>query len=143
MSVRASSFRQAVKLAVELRATGARMLRMSPPRAAAPWRREWTLELTAPEESLTMEKVERWEDELLELERRSPGCQFLGWRTRPPASADGESSAPARERSERPSERCDGAPRRRSTQRELVLASLLRCPTERRSGVVHGRGVPR
>jgi len=88
--------------------------------------------LTTPPAALTLAVLQLWEGEMLAVEQRWPGCRFLGWRTRqtrdattcstlqtPAGSTSSTGRTPVRDAA------C--VPQRRS-QRDLVTASLLRCP---------------
>jgi hypothetical protein len=136
LSFQASSLREAASLAAELRTIGADAVRVYPSRPRLPGRRDWTVTLTTPPVPLTVAVVQLWEGKMLAVEHRWPGCLFLGWRTcqAPDASIGSLEREPDHE---------DAGARRRLTQRELVLASLLRRPVAGREGIVHGRGVPR
>ena len=133
LSFQASGFRQAVSLAAELRAIAADVARVHPSPSGLPGRRDWIVVLTTPPVPLTLAAIQLWEEEMLAVERRWPGCRFLGWMTcRAPEASTG--------RTERaPGCAATGARQRRS-QRELVTASLLRCPAGERRGIVLGRG---
>lgn len=136
LSFQASGLREAASLAAELRTIGADAVRVHPLRPHLPGRRDWTVTLTTPPVPLTVAVVQQWEGKMLAVEHRWPGCRFLGWRTcQAPDASTGSL--------ERGSDRDDAGARRRLTQRELVLASLLRRPVGEREGIVHGRGVPR
>jgi hypothetical protein len=136
LSFQASSLRQAANLAAELRTIGADVARVHPPRLRPPGRRDWIVTLTTPPVPLTVAVIELWEGEMLAVEHRWPGCHFLGWRTcRAPEASIGSL--------EREPDHDDACPRQRLSQRELVLASLLRRPAGERPQIVHGRGVPR
>jgi len=125
---------QAVKLAAELRTMTADVActHASSPRSPGRW--DWIVALTTPPMPLTLEVIQLWEEEALAVERRWPGCHFLGWRTccmpRMSIGFDGESSDRV-------------GTRRRPSQRELVIASLLRCPLGERRGSVPERAVLR
>jgi hypothetical protein len=98
--------------------------------------------LTTPKMPLALDVLQPWERAMLAVEHRWPGSRFLGWRTwdRPAASKEPkdwlgvDASADARVDAEVAAE---------GSQRGLVLASLLRCPTAGRRGVVRGRAVAR
>ena len=128
----ASSFREAVSLAAELRAIAPDVTDVRPSLPGPPGPREWTVALTTPPVPLTLAVVKSWEGVMLAVERRQPGCRFLGWTTcgAPKASNGWKERAPGHDAAR--------ACQRRS-QRELVTASLLRCPPSERRGVVHGR----
>lgn len=136
LSFQASNFREAANLAAELRTIGADAVRVHLSRPCLPGRRDWAVTLTTPLVPLTVAVIQLWEGEMLAVEHRWPGCHFLGWRTSqaPDASIGSLERGPDRE---------DAGARRRLSQRELVLASLLRRPAGERLGRVHGRGVPR
>jgi len=130
----ASSLQQAVQLAAEFATmtTDTAPPQVSPPRP--PGRRDWMVVLTTPPMPLTSEVVQLWEEEVLAVEHRWPGCHFLGWTTcRMPRRSTGFME----ERSGR------AGARQRPSQRELVIASLLRCPPDERRGIVHGRAAHR
>jgi hypothetical protein len=131
----APGLRQTVSLAAELRTMAADLARAHPSPPRLPGRRDWIVALTTPPVPLTLASVRLWEGEMLAVEHRWPGCHFLGWMTSwaPGASIGLTERAPG----------CDAAARQRRSQRELVMASLLRCPPSERRGIVHGRGVPR
>jgi hypothetical protein len=121
-------------MSAELRATAAGSVRVSaaPPRVAG--RSDWMVTLTTPTMPLALDVLQRWETAMLAVEHRWPGCRFLGWRTwdRPRAS-------------KRPKDRLavDAAVADERSQRGLVMASLLRCPTTDRGGTARGRAVAR
>jgi hypothetical protein len=136
LSFQASSLREAASLAAELRTIGADAVRVHPSRPRLPGQRDWTVTLTTPPVPLTVAVVQLWEGEMLAVEHRWPGCHFLGWRTcQAPDASIGSL--------EREPDHDDAGARQRLSQRELVLASLLRRPAGERLGRVHGRGVPR
>jgi hypothetical protein len=83
---------------------------------------------------LTLDVLQLWEGRMLSVEHRWPGCRFLGWRIwETPAASNGPTEWP----------KDDVAVAARRSQRELVMASLLRRPTVERRGIVHGRAVRR
>lgn len=129
----ASGIRQAARLAAELgtMTSSAAHVHPSPPRTPGP--RDWIVAVTTPPMPLTLEVLRPWEEEMLAVEHRWPGVHFLGWTTysTPVASIGSTESQTGREGS-----------RRQLSQRELVTASLLRCPPER-GAIVHGRSAPR
>jgi len=88
------------------------------------------VELTTPPLPLTLAVIQLGErKKMLAMEQRWPSGRFLGWTTSwMPAGASIGSGEPDR--------RAAGE-RRRRTQRELVLASLLRRPAGDRRGIVH------
>jgi len=133
--VQAPSLRQAVSLTAHLRAI-ADQVWVHPSPSQRPGRREWIVAFTTPPMPLTLALIQSWEEAMLAVEHRWPGCHFLGWRTRR-ARKESAGSVVGRPG--------DGAAdaSQRHTQRELVVASLLRCPTDERRGIVHGRAVPR
>jgi hypothetical protein len=138
ISVQASSLGQAVELASALPAIAA-----EEGRAHSPWlrpvgRRDWIVALTTPPLALTPAVIQRWEGQMRAVEQRWPGCRFLGWRTWRSTQASSEPTEASAARRDR-----DALEPHSRSQRELVLASLLRRPTGRRQGIVHGRGVPR
>jgi hypothetical protein len=135
--LQASSLRQAASLVAELRTTGADVVRVHPSRPLPPGPREWTVALTTPPLPLTVAVIQSWEREMLAVERRWPGCRFLGWMTCDSQRALIGSSVERVPGRDAPSEP------QRSSQRELVTASLLRQPAAGRRGIVHGRGAPR
>ena len=126
VSFQAASRRQADGLAAELRTVAADVPRVHQSAPGLPGRRDWIVSLTSPPLPLTLAVIELWEGGMLEMEQRWPGCRFLGWTTcrasARPRSGSGE-SAPARN---------DASACERRSQRELVVASLLREPGERR-----------
>ena len=136
LSFQTPGLRSAASLAVELRTIGADAVRVHPSRLRPPGRRDWTVTLTTPPVPLTVTVIQLWEGEMLAVEQRWPGCHFLGWRT---CQAPNASSGSL----ERGPDHHDAGARRRLSQRELVLASLLRRPPGDREGAAHGRGVPR
>jgi hypothetical protein len=125
----------AAKLAAELQMVGVQEALLSPSPLRAPGQREWIVSLTTPALPLTAAVLRTWEDEMLALERRWPGCRFLGFKTCPAPGTPGGL------RDSAPDEHVRAQARR--SQRELVLASLLRRRPAGRRGIVHGRGVPR
>src|SRR5277367_2689825 len=85
--------------------------------------------LTTPPLPLTLAVIQLWERKMLAVEQRRPSGRFLGWMTSwTPARASIGSGE---------SDRDAAGERRRRTQRELVLASLLRRPAGDRRGIVH------
>lgn len=114
----APTLRRGAALAGELRPIAASIPRIRAVKVDSSPRRDWVVLFTTPRIPLTLTVLRRWEDELLELERRFSGCRFLGWRTRPTGSADATGA------------RSDGAAATAdpSSQRQLVLASLLLHP---------------
>jgi hypothetical protein len=71
---------------------------------------------------------------MLAVEHRMPGCRFLGWSFLGMSDASaGPVGGPEQDAS---------CARPRSSQRELVMASLLQCPGRERRGIVHGRAAP-
>jgi hypothetical protein len=134
MLIEAPGPRQAAKLAAELGSLGAHETRACPAPARAPGQREWIVSLTTPTLELTSASIRTWESEMLALERRSPGCRFLGFKTCHAPSARGAVRDTAPD---------DARAQARQSQRELVLASLLRCRPDGRRGIIHGRGVSR
>jgi hypothetical protein len=135
MSVRAPGAREAGSIAAELLALGAEEARLSPAPLCGPGEREWVVSLTTPPLGLSAVAIRGWEGHVLALVQRRPGCQFLGFKTcqapRPVGVIEG---APDHD---------DARALARQSQRELVLASMLRRRTGGRRGIVHGRGVPR
>lgn len=83
---------------------------------------------------LSLDVLRPWEGEMLAVERRWPGCRFLGWRTWDTAKA-----------SNGPKEwlESDDKVAAQRSQRGLVIASLLRRPADEHRGSVHGRAVAR
>src|ERR1039458_6853128 len=92
--------------------------------------------LTTPPVSLTFGVIRLGERKMLAAGPRRLGCHFLGWTTcwLPGGTLRSHELAPVRDAA--------GARQRRS-QRELVIASLLRHPSGERRGIARGRGVPR
>jgi hypothetical protein len=133
ISFQASSLSQAEGLAAELHAI-APDVALSPARSQEPGRPDWTVALATPPLPLTLAFIREWEGEMLAVEGRWPGCQFLGWRTWPMPAA------PLESRVKEPARDGSGAGRRRS-QRELVTASLLRCPPGEPRGIARSRFV--
>jgi hypothetical protein len=128
----ASSLSQAVKLATELRRLTSELARVHPSLLRLSERRGWVVALTTPPTPLGLEVVQLWEEELLAVARRWPGCYLRGWMTCwPPRASVGSTDWTSD---------LEGA---RQSQRELVIASLLHCPPIERRAIVHGRGVPR
>jgi hypothetical protein len=85
--------------------------------------------LTTPQLPLTLAVIQLWERKMLAVEQRWPNSRFLGWTTSlTPAGASIGSGEP---------DPIAAGERRRRTQRELVLASLLRRPAGDRRGIVH------
>ncbi len=135
-SFRASSPRQAVKLAAELRASDVGVELVAPARTRARDRRDWIVRSTTPPLALTAAVIGLWEDQMVALALRTCGCAFLGWRicATPAGSVVGGGGAPDDRRA---------SASRAPSQRELVVASLLRRPSGARRGAVHGRRVPK
>jgi hypothetical protein len=135
MSVQAPGAREAASIAAELLALGAEETRVRPAPVRAYGEREWVVSLTTPPLGLSAVAIRRWKGDVLALVQRRPGCQFLGFKTcqapRPVGMIEGAS------------DHDDARALARQSQRELVLASLLRRRTGGRRGIVHGRGVPR
>jgi hypothetical protein len=130
-SFQAPSLRHATLLAGDVRGRCAEVTTIGPS-PAREGRRYWTVTLNAPPLPLTVDALRDWEREMLAVEHSRPGCRFLGWSV---LGAGGSFDGPVG-RSEAPEGR---RPPPRQTQRELVTASLLRCPPGGRRGVVHGR----
>ena len=127
----APSLRHATALAETIRTTKAEVTAIRPARRHASAGREWAVTLNAPPLPLKLDALRAWEREMLAVEHARPGCRFLGWSVQAAPASD---SGPVGR--SRPEDRCA---RERHTQRELVTASLLRCPPGERRGVVHGR----
>jgi hypothetical protein len=85
--------------------------------------------LTTPQLPLTLAVIQLRERKMLAVEQRSPSGRFLGWTTSwtPERASIGSGESDPHAAGER----------RRRTQRELVLASLLRRPAGDRRGIVH------
>jgi hypothetical protein len=133
LSFQASSLRQAVNIAAELRTLGADLARVRPSRLRLPGRPDWIVTLTTPPLPLTLAVIQLWEGEMLVVEQRWPGCHFFGWTTRETPCASIRSSQREGDH--------DGAHACRTlSQRELVRASLLRHPTGEPGELGHGRG---
>ena len=133
-SFAASDLRRALRIATELRKiTAAAHVRRGSQSDGWPG---WIVTLTTPQLPLTLDVIELWEGRMLAAERMWPGCRFLGWTT------SHRTDAPLRCAGETPEHAASGPGQRRS-QRELVVASLLRCPPGERRGIVRGRAVPR
>jgi len=126
---------QAADLAAELRTLGAEQVSGPALSSRMPCLSEWVLAPATPRESMSLALVGRWEAEMAELERRRPGCRFLGWRT----IGRHNTSTGCKERETGRDRACAGG----RSQRELVIASLLRCPPSERVGIVHGRAATR
>ncbi len=134
-SFEAASLREALRVATELRKiTDAALVRRR--RSPGAEHGDWVVTLTTSPLPLTLGVVVLWEGRMLAAERRWPGCRFLGWTTYPTAQA------PHRAFEETPVRDASGPGQRRS-QRELVVASLLRCPPDEQLGIARGRVVPR
>jgi hypothetical protein len=133
-SFQVSNLREAVNIVAGLRTIAADVTGVHPSLLRQLGRRDWIVTLTTPPIPLTWEVIQLWEAEMLAVEHRWPGCHFLGWRTRWVPRAPVGSLEWTSDRA--------GACQRRS-QRELVMASLLRCPPSERRKIVHGQGVPR
>ncbi|HTD58803.1 MAG TPA: hypothetical protein VK672_07900 [Solirubrobacteraceae bacterium] len=133
-SFQAGSLRQATSLAAELRTLAGHLARVHPLPPQDPGRRIWIVTLTTPPMPLTFDVLRAYEGRMRAIEHRWPGCRFLGWTT------VGTPSPPTRA-----TERATGAAGdpSRGSQRELVIASLLRCPTSEPRGAVHGRSARR
>jgi len=132
VSFQAASLRLADGLAAELRTVAADVPRVDLSAPGLPGRRDWIVSLTSPPLPLTLAVIQLWEEGMLAMEQRWPGCRFLGWTTCPApvrSPAGSGESAPARN---------DASACERRSQRELVIASLLRQPGERR-GIAHRR----
>lgn len=136
LSLQAPDLREAVNLAAELRTLGADVVQVCPSQPRLPGRWEWIVTLTTPPVPLTLAVLQLWEREMLAVEDRWPGCHFLGWRT---SQVHGTTIAPVQMVPDRDDPGASGP----VSQRELVLASMLRRPGGGRMGIVHGRGVPR
>jgi hypothetical protein len=145
-SFQAATLRQAAALAVELRAMAASTPRVRSVAAVPSQPRCWIVTATTLPMPLTLTVLRRWEAELVAIEQRCSGCCFLGWRTSttPPdrsvvpgeqreRAGAGEVSSP------RPSE--SAGTNSQTSQRQLVIASLLRHPSGP-SGP-YAAGVPR
>lgn len=138
LTFEASSLRRAAAVAAQLRLIMGKPAQIhpteplcasAPPPTSSP---TWRVELTTPEMPLSLAAIHMWERKLLSLEYRVPGCRFLGWTTDRIPEMSARRSAATAERAP-----ASGAPSR--TQRELVAESLLRRPSVRQLGIVHGR----
>ena len=130
-SLSAGGLRQAVQIATELRRiTDAAKVHRGTSSPAT--RQGWTVTLTTQPLPLTLPVVQLWEARMLAAERRWPGCRFLGWRTcwTPAPSDRAIGETPGHDEPQRS---------QRRSQREVVVASLLRCPPDERRGIVRGR----
>jgi hypothetical protein len=135
-SFQTPSRRQAVQLVSQLGTMAADVAQKYPPSPRPPGQRDWIVVLTTPPVPLAVAVIQAWEGAMLAVEHRRPGCHFRGWRTCwTPARSIGSI--------ERESGRDGTGARQRRSQRELVTASLLRCPPRERQGIVHGRGGPK
>lgn len=114
------TLRSAAALALELRAIAAYVPRVRAVATPPSERRDWIVTATTPQIPVTLSVLQRWEEELLAIAQRSPGCRFLGWRTRASSATSGHSDASL----SRAAPQEGGAP----SQRQLVIASLLRHP---------------
>jgi hypothetical protein len=141
-SFQAPSLRQAVNLAAELRTLTADVVQVHPSPDMPSGPRAWIVTVTTPPMGLRLEVVLPWEQELLAVEHRWPGCCFLGWMTCSTPTVSIGPTVPIGPTEAEPKRSAEGA-RQRQSQRELVAASLLRCPPPEQRGIVHGRGVPR
>lgn len=121
------TLRRAAALAVELRPMGVGAPRLQ---AVPPWdRHDWIVTLTTPEIPLTVGLLSAWEEQMVAIEQAWPGCRFLGWRTLRRPHPSGAEAARGRSRGEQPSHsEPHEPPRAASSQRQLVIASLLRSP---------------
>ena len=141
LALQATSLHAAARIAAELRTVGADAVGVHPSRPAPSGRREWTVQVTTPPLPLTVAVIQEWEGAMLAVEHRWPDCHFLGWRT---CRAPDEPIGSERE----PDHTAAGARQRQSqrelvrSQRELVLASLLRHPA-RGGGADALNGPPR
>jgi hypothetical protein len=131
-SFQAPSGSLASALAQDARARSAEVFAVRPSPAGGTSGCDWMVTLNAPPLPLTVDALRAWEREMLAVEHARPGCRFLGWSVLP---GDGSFAGPVGRSDEHESRR--RCPRR--SQRELVTASLLRCPPVERGGVVHGR----
>jgi len=86
-SFQAPTLRLAAGLAAELGMIDAHVPRIRSARTPASDRGNWIVTVTTPEIPLTLTVLRRWEEELLTVQQRWPGCRFLGWKTygAPPA----------------------------------------------------------
>jgi len=123
------TLRRAAGLAVELRPIAVEAPRLQ---AVPPWdRHDWIVTVTTAEIPLTVESLAGWEEEMVAIEGAWPGCRFLGWRTlRGPGPGR---AAPERGRPHAGQAPLSGPPEppragAHSSQREMVIASLLRSP---------------
>ena len=132
-SFHAATLRRGAALAAELRPIAASAPRIRAVKLDSSPRRDWVVVFTTPLVPLTLTALRRWEDELLELEQRCSGCRFLGWTTWPTEYPDAKEA------------RSDGAAATGdpSSQRQLVLASLLLHPRVVRDDGARGRATIR
>jgi hypothetical protein len=107
-SFQTPTLRQAAGLAAELRTVAAFVPRISATKTRVD-RPDWIVTVATPQIPLTLIVLRRWEEEMLAIEHRWSRCRFLGWRI-----------------GTRPKE--DAAAIEASSQRQLVVASLLRHP---------------
>lgn len=136
LAMQASSFRAAVDATADLRRVADTPARVSSVASTHDGRREWRVTLTTPPVPLKLELIRSLEEEMLAIERRRPGCRFLGWRTGRATQLSTGSVVGT------PGDDAAGE-MPRQTQRELVVASLLRRPADERGGIVRGRAAPR
>jgi hypothetical protein len=110
------------------------MRAMGPSVVATPWlhpgQAEWIVTLTTPPRPPRMDVVEPRERRMHTVEHRWPGARFRGLRT---SRTDGASARTAQD--------APATPRR--SQREIVMASLLRCPSAKQRGTANGWGTYR
>ena len=140
-SFQAVTLPQAAAVAVELRAMAASTPRIRAVPAQPVGSRCWIITATTLPLPLTLSALRRWEQELLTIERRCSGSRFLGWRIAA-TPADGgplavEGASAARE-APPPGEGGSPPAGGQVSQRQLVIASLVRHPTAMYAG-----GLPR
>jgi hypothetical protein len=129
----APTLRQAAALAAELKTIAACAPRVRSVAAPPSDRRDWIVTATTPPIPLTLTVLRGCEEELLAIERRWSGCRFLGWRTdgKPlvrPHVPDGSLEADGRGEARSPGAGDPADIDESTSQRRLVVASLLRHP---------------
>jgi len=80
-SFQAPTLRLAAGLAAELGMVDAHVPRIRSAKTPPSDRCNWIVTVTTPEIPLALTVLSRWEEELLTVQQRWPGCSFLGWKT--------------------------------------------------------------